>query len=298
MSGQEIGTQILFPLVLGTVMFGLGLALQWRDFWQLVRFPRAAAIGLAGQIILLPLGAFLLLSLYPFPALVAGGLIILSACPGGAVSNAIVFVARGDIALSVSLTALSSVITIVTIPLIVGLGMARFAQLDTELTIGVVDTLRQLGAMILAPMAAGMLIRFFWPGFAARAERVFRALAVVLVALMFVAGAFVAEGVGLQDVRFALIAVAGLIAIILPLGFVLARAGRLNHAQSMTVMVEIGVQNAATGYVVAGTLLKQPDMILTIGVYGVLMFAAAGLAIMAARFGFHRRSVSIPSNKV
>ncbi|HBC54935.1 MAG TPA: bile acid:sodium symporter, partial [Alphaproteobacteria bacterium] len=109
MSGQEIGTQILFPLVLGTVMFGLGLALQWRDFWQVVRFPKAAAIGLAGQIILLPLGAFVLLSLYPFPALVAGGLIILSACPGGAVSNAIVFVARGDVALSVSLTALSSV---------------------------------------------------------------------------------------------------------------------------------------------------------------------------------------------
>lgn len=288
MSGQEIGTQILFPLVLGTVMFGLGLALQWRDFWQVVRFPKAAAIGLAGQIILLPLGAFVLLSLYPFPALVAGGLIILSACPGGAVSNAIVFVARGDVALSVSLTALSSVVTIFTIPLIVGVGMAQFADVDARLTIGVADTLRQLGAMILAPMAAGMLVRFLWPGFAIRAERVFRLLAIVLVLLMFVAGAFVADGVGLADVELALLGVAGLIAIVLPLGFLLAKAGRLTQAQSMTVMVEIGVQNAATGYVVAGTLLGQPDMILAIGIYGLLMFAAAGIAILAARRGFQR----------
>ncbi|HBA43560.1 MAG TPA: bile acid:sodium symporter [Alphaproteobacteria bacterium] len=288
MSGQEIGTQILFPLVLGTVMFGLGLALQWRDFWQVVRFPKAAAIGLAGQIILLPLGAFVLLSLYPFPALVAGGLIILSACPGGAVSNAIVFVARGDVALSVSLTALSSVVTIFTIPLIVGVGMAQFADVDARLTIGVVDTLRQLGAMILAPMAAGMLVRFLWPGFAIRAERIFRLLAIVLVLLMFVAGAFVADGVGLADVELALLGVAGLIAIVLPLGFLLAKAGRLTQAQSMTVMVEIGVQNAATGYVVAGTLLGQPDMILAIGIYGLLMFAAAGIAILAARRGFQR----------
>lgn len=288
MSGQEIGTQILFPLVLGTVMFGLGLALQWRDFWQVVRFPKAAAIGLAGQIILLPLGAFVLLSLYPFPALVAGGLIILSACPGGAVSNAIVFVARGDVALSVSLTALSSVVTIFTIPLIVGVGMAQFADVDARLTIGVVDTLRQLGAMILAPMAAGMLVRFLWPDFAVRAERIFRLLAIVLVLLMFVAGAFVADGVGLADVELALLGVAGLIAIVLPLGFLLAKAGRLTQAQSMTVMVEIGVQNAATGYVVAGTLLGQPDMILAIGIYGLLMFAAAGIAILAARRGFQR----------
>lgn len=288
MSGQEIGTQILFPLVLGTVMFGLGLALQWRDFWQVVRFPKAAAIGLAGQIILLPLGAFVLLSLYPFPALVAGGLIILSACPGGAVSNAIVFVARGDVALSVSLTALSSVVTIFTIPLIVGVGMAQFADVDARLTIGVADTLRQLGAMILAPMAAGMLVRFLWPGFAGRAERIFRLLAIVLVLLMFVAGAFVADGVGFADVELALLGVAGLIAIVLPLGFLLAKAGRLTQAQSMTVMVEIGVQNAATGYVVAGTLLGQPDMILAIGIYGLLMFAAAGIAILAARRGFQR----------
>ena len=288
MSGQEIGTQILFPLVLGTVMFGLGLALQWRDFWQVVRFPKAAAIGLAGQIILLPLGAFVLLSLYPFPALVAGGLIILSACPGGAVSNAIVFVARGDVALSVSLTALSSVVTIFTIPLIVGVGMAQFADVDARLTIGVADTLRRLGAMILAPMAAGMLVRFLWPGFAVRAERIFRLLAIVLVLLMFVAGAFVADGVGFADVELALLGVAGLIAIVLPLGFLLAKAGRLTQAQSMTVMVEIGVQNAATGYVVAGTLLGQPDMILAIGIYGLLMFAAAGIAILAARRGFQR----------
>ncbi|HBC54936.1 MAG TPA: hypothetical protein DCZ06_11785, partial [Alphaproteobacteria bacterium] len=152
----------------------------------------------------------------------------------------------------------------------------------------VVDTLRQLGAMILAPMAAGMLVRFLWPGFAVRAERIFRLLAIVLVLLMFVAGAFVADGVGLADVELALLGVAGLIAIVLPLGFLLAKAGRLTQAQSMTVMVEIGVQNAATGYVVAGTLLGQPDMILAIGIYGLLMFAAAGIAILAARRGFQR----------
>lgn len=283
MTPQEIGTQILFPAVLGAVMFGLGLSLRLEDFLRVMKFPVAAAVGTFGQILLLPLAAFAVLWIWPMPPLVAGGLVILSACPGGAVSNALVFAAKGDVALSVTLTAVSSVITIFTIPFIVGFGLQTFADMEGQVALDVIDTLTQLGMIILVPMSLGMLIKYVRPNFADRAERVFRVLAIVLVVLMLIAGAFVASGIEVQHVEYAFGAVVALIVVIMPLGYGVSRLAQLDRRRTMTVGIEIGVQNAATGYVIAGTLLKQPDMILTPGVYGIMMFAAAGAAILLAQ---------------
>ncbi len=283
MTPQEIGTQIAFPLVLMTVMFGLGLSLTGTDFSRVFRAPRPALVGILGHAVLLPLTAFGVLSLWNFPPLVAGGLVILAACPGGAVSNAIVYAGRGDVALAVTLTAISSVITVFTIPIVVGFGMAHFAGMAAAVRLDFLDTVVQLGTIILIPMFTGMGIRRFFPAFATRAERYFRVLAIILLIGLVGAGGLVATGVELRDLQYAFAAVLMLLAGATAAGYAVCALARLDTVRTMTVVIEIGVQNAATAYLIGGTLLKEPGLILTPGIYAVMMFLAGGFAILVAR---------------
>ncbi|MDP1671242.1 MAG: bile acid:sodium symporter, partial [Alphaproteobacteria bacterium] len=283
MTPQEIGTQIAFPIVLMTVMFGLGLSLTGTDFSRVFRAPRPALVGILGHAVLLPLTAFGVLSLWNFPPLVAGGLVILAACPGGAVSNAIVYAGRGDVALAVTLTAISSVITVFTIPIVVGFGMAHFAGMAAAVRLDFLDTVAQLGAIILIPMFTGMGIRHFFPAFATRAERYFRVLAIILLIGLVAAGGLVATGVELRDLQYAFAAVLMLLAGATAAGYAVCALARLDTVRTMTVVIEIGVQNAATAYLIGGTLLKEPGLILTPGIYAVMMFLAGGFAILVAR---------------
>ncbi|MCK9993929.1 MAG: bile acid:Na+ symporter, BASS family [Alphaproteobacteria bacterium] len=144
MTPLMFGTQIALPVILMIMMFGLGLSLSTADFTRVLRTPRPAVVGILGHAILLPLSAFAILSVFDFPPLVAGGLVILSACPGGVTSNAVVYAGRGDVALAVSLTAISSVVTVFTIPLVVGFGLAQFAGMDASVHLGFLDTVRLL----------------------------------------------------------------------------------------------------------------------------------------------------------
>lgn len=283
MTPQEIGTQIAFPIVLMTVMFGLGLSLTGTDFSRVFRAPRPALVGILGHAVLLPLTAFGVLSLWNFPPLVAGGLVILAACPGGAVSNAIVYAGRGDVALAVTLTAISSVITVFTIPIVVGFGMAHFAGMAAAVRLDFLDTVAQLGTIILIPMFTGMGIRRFFPAFATRAERYFRVLAIILLIGLVAAGGLVATGVELRDLQYAFAAVLMLLAGATAAGYAVCALARLDTVRTMTVVIEIGVQNAATAYLIGGTLLKEPGLILTPGIYAVMMFLAGGFAILVAR---------------
>lgn len=286
MTFQEVGTQYIFPLVLMILMFGLGLSLTGADFSRVLRAPRAAAVGIIGHAVLLPLVAFAVLSVWHFPPLIAGGLVILAACPGGVSSNTLVYAGRGDVALAVSLTAISSIITVFTIPLVVGFGMARFAGMAASVQLDFLDTVMRLGTIILLPMFAGMAIRHFFPGFAIPVEKVFRKLAMfLLVFLIGGSGAMVISGsnAAADDLQNAAIAVALLLAGVIGAGYLACALAGLDTIRTMTVVIEIGVQNAATAFLIGGTLLKQPGLILTPAVYAVMMFIAAGFAILVAR---------------
>lgn len=283
---QEIGTQYIFPLVLMVLMFGLGLSLTGADFTRVLRAPRPALVGIIGHALLLPLVAFIVLSIWDFPPMIAGGLIILAACPGGVSSNTLVYAGRGDVALAVSLTAISSVVTVFTIPLVVGYGMDRFVGMAVTLRLGFLDTVVRLGTIVLLPMFTGMAIRHYFPGFAIPAELFFRKLAgFILLGLIGGSGAMAisSSGAAANDLRDAAIAVAMLLTGVIAAGYLACSLARLDTVRTMTVVIEIGVQNAATAFLIGGTLLKQPGLILTPAVYAILMFAAAGLVIMLAR---------------
>jgi BASS family bile acid:Na+ symporter len=163
----EAFLKVVLPIALVVMMFGMGLQLTGGDFLRLARFPKAVLAGLLAQLILLPSIAFLLVHFLPLPLAISGGIVILASCPGGVASNAYSFLARADVALSVTLTALSSVVALVSVPLIVAMGL-EIIQLSTAeirnqgaIELPLRPTVQQLLTVILLPLSAGMLVRRF-----------------------------------------------------------------------------------------------------------------------------------------
>lgn len=157
-------------LVLGVsliiIMLGMGLSLSSIDFKRVLLYPKAIFIGLINQLVVLPLVGFGIASLFALPPEIAIGIMILAACPGGPTSNLISHLAKGDLALSVSLTALSSLITILTIPFWVNFAMTHFMQQSQIIELNVLETIVQIFVIVVIPVALGMMIRRFWPAFA------------------------------------------------------------------------------------------------------------------------------------
>src|SRR5690606_30775019 len=159
----------VIPWVLRLVMIGMGLSLTVGDFKRVIVFPKAAGIGLVAQLLGLPLAAFGLAWLFGAPPAIAIGLVILAACPSGVTSNAYTFAARADVPLCVTLSAITSVITVFTIPFLINLAMDAFANETQVVTLPVFNMLRDLIGYTLVPLALGMAIRAVFTGFAEKA---------------------------------------------------------------------------------------------------------------------------------
>lgn len=265
----------VIPPVLVVLMFGMGMSLKIADLTRVVLMPKAVLLGLTGQLLLLPLIAFSLVwLLQPAPA-VAVGAVILAACPGGITSNAYVFSARGDIALSITLTVVASFVTVFSIPLLTNIVLDEFLSDQSLLKLDFWETVWLLARLTILPVAAGMVIKAYRPAWADRLVEVFRRITFILlltIVLVAILGA-------LKD--FAQnFATAGIIAIALNVtamtaGFFLARAGRLSAVQSMTITFEVGVQNLALTALVVLTLLQRPDFFVFTVVYSLVMKVTA-----------------------
>jgi len=273
--------KVFVPTGLMVLMFGMGLQLVPADWIRLVRYPRSVLTGLLGQFVLLPAVAFLLVHFLSLPLAVSAGVVILAACPGGVVSNSISFLARADIALSVTLTALSSVLALVTVPIIVGLGLEIIQQSTPVATradaihLPLGATVKQLFMVVLLPLAAGMVLRRFAEGFALASDRWFR-VGSVLVLLILLIGA-----VGLEF-DFFLNNFKALWPVLLTLnvvtmlgGYLLAHVAGLVAVQRRTIAIETGIQNVALGVLIALNLLQQPEWIVAPSVYSIVMMLTA-----------------------
>ena len=277
--------KVFVPAGLMILMFGMGLQLVGGDWLRLLRFPRSVLAGLIGQFILLPLVALLLVYLLSLPLAVAAGVVILAACPGGVVSNSISFLARADLALSVSLTAISSVLALITVPIIVvtGLdlvqqGMSESSHAETiSLPLGA--TFRQLTVLVLLPLSAGMVLRRFAPGFALKSDRWFRVGSVVVL-LVLMAGAIALEfDFFLENFSRLWPVLVALNVLTMLGGYLLALGFRLKIDQRRTIAIETGVQNVALGVLVALNLLQQPEWIVVPSVYSIVMMLTAFVLI-------------------
>ena len=168
---SNLFTAVLLPLALAIVMLGMGLSLLPVDFKRITRYPKAVAVGTVCQILLLPLIGALIALVVPMQPEIAVGLIILAVCPGGPSSNLVTYLAKGDVALSVSLTAVSSVITVFTIPLFANLALQYFLGTNTEIALPIGSTMLQIFLITLLPIVVGMAIRQQFPGTARRLEK-------------------------------------------------------------------------------------------------------------------------------
>jgi len=264
-------------------MIGLGLSLTMADLKRVIVFPKAAAIGMSGQLILLPLLAFGLAYLFAPSPEVAVGAVILAACPGGVTSNAYVFAARGDVALSVTLTAIVSFITVITIPLLIYAALLVFFQEGAIPDLPVLNMIRTLSIFTVFPIASGMIIRKLWPDLARRLVEHVRRIAVAALIFLIVTAALSSYEVVLDNALQAGLLVVVLNFLAMGMGFALATVYNLSTSQTVTITYEIGVQNISLALLVALTLLDDPALAITSLLYAVVMPITALAFISIAR---------------
>jgi len=261
----------LLPLGLAFIMFAMGLTLHFSDFTKLVRHPLAVGLGLFVQMILLPLIAFALLMIFPIRPEFAVGVMILAACPGGITSNMITHIARGDTALSITLTAITSLAGMVTVPLIVAFAMGQFMGQAVSGSLPVAQMAIKVFLVSTLPVIIGMLIHHFAPRVAETVERVARPLSLIIFALIVI-WAFASQWrVMMENMAEIGPVVIALNVLIMALGHVLARAARLHPGQQVAIAIEGGLQNAAMGIFVSATLLGSAAMMTPSITYALIM---------------------------
>lgn len=283
-------TAVALPAALALVMLGLGLSLTVADFARVGRQPKAVVVALALQLLVLPVLCFGLVVGFGLPPLLAVGMMLLAASPGGTTANLFSHLFRGDVALNITLTAVNSLIAVATLPLITNLAIDYFAPAESA-TIGLqFDKTVQVFAVVLVPVAAGMLVRRRAPGFAARMDKPVRILSAVVLALVIV-GTIVAERenvlgylreVGLPALLFCLAS--------LLTGFLVPRALGVVREQAIASAFEIGVHNGTLAIAVAISVLGSVELAVPAAVYSVLMFPAAALVGLAITRSARRRS--------
>jgi BASS family bile acid:Na+ symporter len=283
MNLEELLYTRFIPAVLILIMIGLGLSLTLADLKRVVSFPKAAAIGISGQLILLPLLAFVLAYfLAPSPE-IAVGAVILAACPGGVTSNAYVFAVRADVALSVTLTAIVSFVTVLTIPLLTYGALLLFFQEGSIPDLPVLAMFRTLAMFTVIPITGGMIFRNFWPVLAQKMVEIVRRVAVIVLILLIVAAAASSYEVVLENALQAGVLVIALNLLAMGMGFGLARVFDLTTTQAVTITYEIGVQNISLALLVTLTLLEDPGFAITSFLYAVIMPITALAFISIAR---------------
>lgn len=276
------------PVALGVIMFGLGLDLTPGDFARIGKRPKAVALALACQLLLLPAVCFGLVLLFRLPPVLAVGMMLLAASPGGTTANLYSHLFRGDVALNISLTAINSVIAVLTLPVIVNLSIAWFQPGDMTVGLQLKKTI-EVFMIVLAPVGLGMLVRGFKPGFARAMDKPVRLASVVILTLV-IAGAVVSNFAVLKDDFIALAGIVVSFCILsLGIGFIVPRLFRINREQSIASAFEVGLHNATLAIVIAESVLAVPDMSLPAAVYGVLMFPlAAVFGLLISRKGARR----------
>ncbi|MCS7018580.1 MAG: bile acid:sodium symporter family protein [Cytophagales bacterium] len=281
---------VLFPAILAILMLGMGMTLSPADFKRVVVFPKAAAAGVASQVLLLPLLGWLIVSIWQLPAAIAVGVMIIAACPGGATSNLITYFSRGDVALSITLTALSSAITVFTIPLIVNAALAHFTGAEKQIQLPVLKTIVQIITLTALPVSIGMLINGLFPRFARWFEKPMSWISALFIAL---AVALIVVVIQQRGSVLAFVAQAGPVVLVLNLsslfmGFLVGKYLHLPVSQSITISIETGIQNGTLGITIASSpfLLNRPEMAVPAAVYGITMCITGVIAIW-----FFRRQI-------
>ena len=280
-----IVTDVFLPLALAFIMFALGLGLTFADFARVAKAPRDFLIGAASQLILLPAVAFALVSIWSLPPELALGVMIIAAAPGGVTSNILTAFARGDVALSISLTAVVSLVWVATIPFIVVFAHGQLMGGDAVGDVSVGKTALSVFAIVTVPVVLGLLVRQFASGFAIRFERIAGRVSTILFVIVLL-GAIAKE----RDNIVAYFAQAGLVTLALNvammvLAYGIARVFASGPKQRIAISIECGLQNGTLAIAVATLLFGGGLVAVPAATYSLIMFATALIYIALLRRG-------------
>lgn len=266
------------PIALAIIMFGLGLSLTPGDFRRVAKSPRAVVVALVLQILILPAVAFGLVLAFDLTPLLAVGVMLLAASPGGTTANLLSHLFRGDVALNITLTAINSVLAAVSIPVITNLAISYF---DADGTLGLqFGKVLQVIAIVIIPVVLGMFVRSKSPGFATRADRPVRIFSIAVLAIVAL-GAIFGERDNILDYLQSVGAVTALFCLAsLSLGYFVSRLLRLSKTQSIAASMEIGVHNTTIALTIALSVLDSVEVAIPAAIYSVFMY------ILAPAFGF------------
>ena len=252
----------------------MGLSLTDKDFRNIFLQPKAVIIGLCCQMLLLPVIAWLIAQSANIDPVYKVGLMIIAACPGGATSNLITYLLRGNVALSISMTALNSILTLITIPLVVHFALEAFINGDDPIQLPVGMTILKVFLITVVPAFTGTRIRKNYPDFSIKLERPLRVVLPLLILVIYAGVIFIDEGTDITRSEFIKIFPHALLLNILAMvaGFLVARVMRLRVMNQFTISIEVGLQNSALAIYVAATLLERNDMALVPVIYGSFSF--------------------------
>jgi len=275
-------TEIVLPLALAFIMFALGLGLTFDDFARVARQPRDFVIGAILQIVLLPVVAFALVSVWSLSPELALGVMIIAAAPGGVTSNILTAFARGDVALSISLTAVISLLSVVTIPLVVVFSYTQLIGGEAG-DVSVTATAVSVFVIVTVPVLIGLAVRRFAEGFAIRFDPIARQVSAVLFVIVL-AGAIFQERANIVTY----FAEAGLITLVLNLvmmglAYFIARIFASGARQRITISIECGLQNGTLAIAVATLLFGGGQAVVPAATYSLIMFGTALVFIVFLR---------------
>jgi BASS family bile acid:Na+ symporter len=282
----------LLPLAVGVIMFGLGLALTLGDFARVVQYPRAVVVGLLVQTVVLVPVAFAIAKLLALPPLLAIGLMLLAAAPGGAMANVFSHLAHGDVALNITLTAINSLLALAWLPLVMNWSLAYFLGAEQYVP-PPTQKIMEVATFIVLPVIVGMVVRRLWPPLARRAESPLRLASVLLLACV-VALTIVTS----RDTLAASFAAVGVACIVLNLvsmgiGYAIPRLAGLPVPQVISISFEVGVHNAAVAIFMAMQVLKEDAAAVPAALYGLVMIATASITVTWLRHRHARNAVAI-----
>ena len=270
---------VIIPICLFLIMMGMGLTLVTNDFKRVLKYPKAVGIGLTNQLILLPIIGFALANIMPLRPEYAVGVMLLVLCPGGTTSNLFTYLAKGDVALSVTMTAIASVITVFTIPIVLSFSLIYFMGSGSAFELPVLKTVLTLVLLTIVPISIGMLIKRYAPAVADRSQVYVSRFGVLFLTFLVLFLGYVQ-----RDIIVDAFIATGPVSIILnlstmALGYYSSKWFGLNLAQRTSITLEVGLQNSTLSIFMALTLLSNYDMSMMPAIYTLVMFLTAGILV-------------------
>jgi BASS family bile acid:Na+ symporter len=280
---MNIVTDVILPLALAFIMFALGLGLTGADFLRVIKQPRDFFVGAISQIILLPIIAFILVKVWPISPELAIGVMIIAAAPGGVTSNLLTSFAKGDVALSISLTAIISLLCVITIPFIVLTSVELLGGSNISQNISLISMAKDMFLIVTVPVILGMLCRRFVSILTIKIEPIAKKISTFLFVLVLL-GAIAAE----RENVISYFAQAGLITLVLNIimmvvAYYVAKFLASGTAQKKCITIECGLQNGTLAIFVASSIFGGGIYVIPAATYSLIMFATSLIFIYLVR---------------